>query len=63
MSEWVEFTKRFPTRSDADDAGFVQLRESNGKERAGMYDWIPPYTPSAVDWWHANGFTAWKRLK
>lgn len=63
MKPWISFEARLPTRNDADQNGNVLLLESNNSTREGMWDWIPPSHPRAVDTWYANGFAAWRRLR
>ena len=58
---WTPFQTRLPTKTDADHAGQVRLLEQNGRERFGLWDWIPPGTPDAAKRWRANGFTAWRK--
>ncbi len=63
---WIAFSDRLPDRDDADTRGMVMLKESNGNERRGLYNWIPTSTPhgtiATASYWHANGFTHWRRL-
>jgi hypothetical protein len=61
MSKWVRFADRLPTRNDANDKGEVELAEDNGSRRLGLWDWIPPMKPDAVQLWYANGFVAWRK--
>lgn len=59
---WINFSDRLPTRNDADEFGNVELLETNGSSRDGLWDWIRPDRRDAVDVWHANGFAAWRRI-
>ena len=61
MNKWISFDQRLPTRKDANAKGEVELCESNGSRRIGMWDWITPNRDDAVDLWHINGFAAWRK--
>jgi hypothetical protein len=54
---WINFSDRMPSRSDADERGYVELLETNGSSREGMWDWV-----RSEAHWYANGFAAWRRI-
>lgn len=62
MTRWVPFAERLPTRSDANEKGEVELAETDGARRFGLWDWITPNRPNAAALWRANGFSAWRKL-
>jgi len=62
MSQWISFRDRLPTHEDANEKGEVELAETNGQRRRGLWDWIPPNHPQAKDLWRVNGFAAWRRI-
>ena len=63
MSQWISFRDRLPTSDDADENGQVELAETNGSRRRGLWNWIPPSHLDARQLWHCNGFAAWRRLR
>jgi hypothetical protein len=60
--KWTPFREQLPSRDDADAEGHIELCDKQGRRRIGEWDWIPPVHPQAVDLWHTNGFTAWRRI-
>ena len=59
---WIAFSDRLPTVNDANRQGEVELAESNGSRRRGIWNWIPSNRSDAVALWKANGFVAWRRV-
>lgn len=57
MRRWINFSDRLPARTDADAAGNVELLDTKGGSRTGLWNWVP-----TVDHWHANGFAAWRPI-
>jgi len=60
MIEFIPFNRALPTARHADRHGNIELKETNGKVRIGMWDWIPPTAPNAAQQWINNGFTGWR---
>lgn len=62
MNQWIKFADRLPTQADANEKGEIDLAETNGQHRRGLWNWIPPLRKDAVYMWHNNGFVAWRKL-
>lgn len=60
MSDWIAFSRRLPTRADADDRGYVVAKLTDGIERPCLWNWIQPDDANATELWRVNGFQCWR---